>query len=276
VGPTDSAGEATGREAGQLRGPRFELRFPKLGEDEEVVQGEGEWFELRIGEETRRVRVHDYAQIYSVPGLYETLFYDYLGCESPRAVSTLLGEALGHAGVSPADLSVLDVGAGNGMMGEQLATLGVGRIFGVDIIEEAAQAQERDRPGVYHDYLVCDLTDLTPAQSHRLTSCQLNCMTTVAALGFADIPPAAFARAYNFISSPGWMAFNIKEDFMSEEDDTGFDRLIRRMAREGLFERQATRRYRHRYSLAGDPLYYLAVVGSKTADVPMSWVAEAR
>ena len=57
---------------------------------------------------------------------------------------------------------MLDIGAGNGMVGEQLVDMGAEQVGGVDIIEEAAQALERDRPGIYKDYDVADLTNLPP------------------------------------------------------------------------------------------------------------------
>jgi hypothetical protein len=52
---------------------------------------------------------------------------------------------------------------------------GVGSVYGIDIIEEAAAAAHRDRPGDYEWYLVADLTGLardgrdapTPQRSTR-------------------------------------------------------------------------------------------------------------
>jgi len=31
--------------------------------------------------------------------------------------------------------------------------------------------------------------------------------------------------------------------------------------------------YRHRLSVRGDPLYYIALIGRKTADLPLDWIA---
>jgi hypothetical protein len=93
-------------------------------------------------------------------------------------------------------------------------------------------------------------------------------MTVVAALGFDDIPPAAFAQGFNFISSPGWVAFNIKEDFVCESDTSGFCRLIDLIDQEGVLDIRERRRYRHRFCQDGTPLYYHAVVGRKHEDIP--------
>ena len=98
-------------------------------------------------------------------------------------------------------------------------------------------------------------------------------MTTVAALGFDDIPPRAFAVAYNLAEEGAWVAFNLKADFLERVDESGFRGLIRRMVREGNFEQVADRRYIHRLSIAGEPLEYVALVGRKRADVPDEWTA---
>ena len=153
--------------AGEESVADLEIRLPEAAGD--LTQDE-EWYELSLDGETRRVRFHDYAQTYSIPGVYERLFYDTLKCDSPRTVCGLLGEHLEDEGRDPSELRVLDVGAGNGMVGEQLAELGAEEIVGVDILEEAAQAAERDRPGLYDDYLVVDLTDLPEPRREELRS----------------------------------------------------------------------------------------------------------
>jgi hypothetical protein len=239
--------------------PNLTVRFPS--DDEAAASQDTEWCEVMVGDERRTIRFHDYHEIYAVPGLYEHIFHDHLQCASPEVVVALLAERLEAEGVEPSSLSALDVGAGNGLVGEQLERLGVPSIVGVDIIPEAAAAAGRDRPEVYDDYVVCDLTALDDDQRARLGAPTL--MSLVAALGFDDIPPAAFAEAYGAATDGAWIAFNIKADFLEEDEDSGFRGLIRRMVHEGSLEVLATRRYVHRLSIAGEPLEYVAVVGRK-------------
>jgi len=252
---------------------RFEIRFP--AHDGGVDQDE-EWCEVAYDGTKRRIRFHDYAAVYSVPGLYERIFYDELGCESPQIVCGLLHDELGRADADSVELRVLDVGAGNGMVGDELAKLGDGSIVGVDIIPEAAEAAERDRPEVYDDYFVVDLTDIPPDTREQLEQRRFNCLTSVAALGFGDMPPRAFAEAYNLVADGGWIAFNIKEDFLGNEDGngTGFSSLIRRMLREETLDLLGKRRYRHRLSMALEPLHYVAMVARKQREVPGDWMDE--
>jgi 2-polyprenyl-3-methyl-5-hydroxy-6-metoxy-1,4-benzoquinol methylase len=226
-----------------------------------------EWCVVRVDGEWRQIRFHDYDELYSVPGLYEKVIYDILRCDSPHVVRGLLEAELSDAGVPADELRVLDLGAGNGMVGEELADLGAEHIVGVDIIEEAAEAAERDRPGVYEDYHVLDMTDLNEGQQRELADCRFNTLTCVAALGFGDIPTQAFVAAYDLIQPGGWIAFNIKEDFLTNGDSSGFSGLIRAMLDDGTLELRQRRRYQHRLATDRHPLHYVAVVGIKRRDV---------
>ena len=242
------------------------LRMPAAG-DREVAQ-DAEWCEVVIQGQTRRIRFHDYDQIFQIPGLYEELFYQNLECCSPMRVAHLMEDLLHDCSDAPDELRLLDIGAGNGMVGEEMHARGVDTIVGIDIIAEAKQATERDRPGVYDDYFVTDLTDLPELHEEQLRQFGFNCLTTVAALGFGDIPPAAFLKSLDLIDTPGWLAFNIKEDFLHEQDSTGFSKLVRLLSRERIIQIQAYRRYQHRLSVTGEPLHYVAMVARKLCDIP--------
>ena len=234
-----------------------------------------EWCEIEFQGERRRIRFHDYAAIYAVPGLYERLFVDRLDCVSPAVVTNLLDAELRGAGVERGALTALDFGAGNGMVGERLAELGIGKIVGVDLLAEARDAAHRDRPGLYDDYYSLDLTRLAPNQRRDLMRHDFDVMTCVAALGFGDVPPLAFAEAFNLAGSPGWIAFNIRDRFFETDDPSGFGGLLLRMIREGILEECARERYTHRVSVAGEPLEYFAVVAKKHHDVPLAWARDA-
>lgn len=238
---------------------RFSIEFPDTARD---LSQDEEWFILREGERSRKLRIHDYAELYKVPGLYEKLVYDRLRCDSPRRLAAVLDEALRDWDQGPEDLRVLDLGAGNGVVAEHLQSLGVPYRVGVDLLPEAAEAAKRDRPAAYKDYLVADLTRLKPEEHDQLRRHQLNCLVTVAALGFGDIPVDAFATAFNAIACPGWLAFTIKDDFL-EDRQNPFARLVTTMIDQRVIQVQAFLRYRHRVSVNGQKLHYLALVARK-------------
>jgi predicted TPR repeat methyltransferase len=248
---------------------QYVLRFPQSGAglDQDV-----EWCEVYDGSRWERLRLHDYADIYSRPGLYEHLFYDLLRCTSPQRVVGLLEDVLREAGVCPTRLRALDVGAGNGMVGEELRRLGIETLIGLDIIPEAAEAAQRDRPMLYDQYLVADLTALSEEDESLLREARLNCLSTVSALGFGDIPAAAFAAAFNLLETPAWLAFNIKETFLSGDDSTGFCRLIRAMTDNRIIQIEAYRRYSHRLSISGKPLKYVAMTARKLCNLDQELV----
>ncbi len=226
-----------------------------------------EWCEVVTRNRTQRIRFHDYDQVFQIPGLYEKLFYDTLECCSPSYVANLLENVAEEWGTDMRSLKVLDVGAGNGMVGDELHHHGIRKVVGVDIIKEAKQATLRDRPGVYADYCISDLTSLSKTDETKLREHEFNCLTTVAALGFGDIPPLAFLQAMDLISTPGWLAFNIKEDFLHDRDHSGFSKLIRQLIQQDYVQPLCYRRYRHRLSMAGEPLYYIAMIAKKTKPV---------
>jgi 2-polyprenyl-3-methyl-5-hydroxy-6-metoxy-1,4-benzoquinol methylase len=248
---------------------RFDLHLP-CAEADGLDQDE-EWCEIERDGERRRIRLHDYAAIYDIAGLYEQLFAELLECSSPEVVCDLLGAELEAADADPGALALLDVGAGNGMVGERVAELGVDSIVGLDLLPEARDAAARDRPDLYADYLALDLSAMSAGERASLEGHDFDAMTCVAALGFGDMPPAAFATAFNLVSSPGWIAFNLRARFIDDDDPAGFGALIGRMFDEGVLEERARKSYTHRVSVAGEPLTYLAVVATKQRDVPQDW-----
>lgn len=227
-----------------------------------------EYFEVELGGERRRTRLHDYEEIFRVPGLYEQVYAEELSCDSPRVVVDLLSEALADENQSPADLQVLDFAAGNGMVGEELARIDSGSIVGVDLLEAAKLAAERDRPQVYEAYHALDLTDLSDDDRRELEQHDFNCLTCVAALGFGDVPAEAFAAAFELVEEGGWVAFNIRDRFLEDAGEpSGFAQMLGTALEDGTIVEHARRTYPHRNNVAGDPLDYFAVVGRKQGDL---------
>src|SRR5690606_1735967 len=131
----------------------------------------------------------------------------------------------------------------------------VARLVGADIISEARDAAYRDRPDVYDDYYVADFTNLSQKDMDLAQEWSFNCLTSVAALGFGDIPPKAFFTALQLIRPNGWVAFNIKETFLDRSDQSGFSRFIRELIFSEYLEVYHLERYRHRLSMEGTPLF---------------------
>jgi hypothetical protein len=89
-------------------------------------------------------------------------------------------------------------------------------------------------------------------------------MTSVAALGFGDMPPAAFAQAFDYVEDGGLVAFTIKERFtQTSADESGFADLLRSLTHAGALNVLVEHRYEHRLSVSGDPLHYVAYVARK-------------
>jgi acyl dehydratase len=146
---------------------------------------------------TEEVALHDYARVYALPGVYEQIVQEDLGCRSPAVVAEMLGAVLDDLGRARASARVIDIAAGNGVSGEALAAAGIMAVLGTDIVPEARAAAQRDRPGAYGEYLTLDLTALTDAQIAQVRELRADALTCVSPVGNGggQVPPAALTAA---------------------------------------------------------------------------------
>jgi len=89
----------------------FSITFPEpnagiktQSEEYCVVESDGQ---------ERKIRLHDYHEIYALPGLYEHLFYERLKCKSPDVITRLLIEQINKSSAPISELVVFDLGAGS-------------------------------------------------------------------------------------------------------------------------------------------------------------------
>ena len=246
---------------------RHHIRFPSA-DTNDLSQDEAYFTLVEANGVETKLRFHDYDAIYSIQGLYEQLFYDRLKCQSPEKVVNILHYAMSGEPWLFNELRVLDLGAGNGMVGEVLQKRGVARMVGVDISAPAAMAVNRDRPGIYDEYYAIDMSKMTDAQREDLAAWRFNCMVSVAALGLGDIPVRVFAEAYNLVEDGGWVVFNIKETFLDKSDTSGFSVFIKNLILSEYLDIYHMERYRHRLSINGQPLYYFGVACRKAGAIP--------
>lgn len=243
-----------------------------MKEHHDLSQSEAFFYLTHDDGDKEKIPFHDYGRIYKSPGLYEQIFYDRLRCKSPDVVTDLLYRSHQSIDQNFSELRVLDLGAGNGLMGKALKKHGVARIVGVDIEPMAEEAAFRDCPGIYDDYYIEDFTNLNEPKLSEFQDWSFDCLTTVAALGFGDIPVKAFHQAVNLISENGWVSFNIKDSFLRPSDQSGFSKYIRNVLLSEYWELHFIERYKHRLSMEGVPLYYYAVVARKRGDLPDEFI----
>ena len=244
----------------------FQIRLPDNIEHLPINE---EYFFLTQNGRERRLKLHDYGDVYSIPGLYEYIANEKLHYRSPEVMSALLVETVAEAGLSVDKLKVLELGAGSGLFGKALAKQGVTSIIGIDIVPEAAIAATRECPGVYEHYYVEDLTKSSPTRS-KLSEQGLNCFVCCSALSAGHIPVEAFAAGFNEIEPQGWVMFNIAKTSYDEQSDRNcpeFVRFYRQAIAQGILELCYTRPYTHRRFFNGQTLEYVAVVGRKKGEI---------
>jgi len=130
----------------------------------------------------------------------------------------------------------------------------------------ASLGNERDNPGIYDYYYVMDLSRPKKSEQKKLKMWDFNVLLTIGALGFNDIPTRAFINAFNMLKNDALVAFNIKDEFLLDNDESGFNKVLHAMMKDSFHILQM-KRYCHRLSISGEPLHYHAIVGKKVKNV---------
>ena len=210
---------------------------------------------------TDSMRLHEYDRVYAIPGLYEEVVQRRLECASPQRISEGVVARATEAGEDPSTLRVFDLGAGNGIVAEELHDRGVQTIVGLDNAEEARTAAERDRPGLYAEYLVGDLAD-HPRVPAVVDDHDLNCLVAVGALGMGHITAASFDAAWRRFPTGAWLGVTVPEQLV-DPGASDFGDYLEAETTAGRLEVLERERYRHRLLMDGSEVVYVAIVGRK-------------
>jgi SAM-dependent methyltransferase len=238
----------------------------------EQANPQDERFVFRWDGQREEIHLHDYARIYSVPGLYEYVVQDLLLCQSPTVAVRGIVAAAAELGRDPATLRVLDLGAGVGVIGELLRAAGVSAVVGLDNLAEARDACARDRPGVYEDYIVADLERAAPALLERLAGGQFEVLACVGALGGGHVPPGAFIRALNALTGEALVVMTLNERCLDADSADPFFAALRALTAGGYLEVLTSSSFLHRLDLAGDPIMFRLLVARRAVPVPLDLV----
>jgi trans-aconitate methyltransferase len=208
-----------------------------------------------------RMRLHEYERVYAVPGLYEEVVQHRLECASPAKIAEAVVAAAGACGEAAADLRVFDLGAGNGVVAEELGRHGVQTFVGLDNIDEARDGAERDRPGLYAEYLVGDLAD-HPRVPAAIEEHRLNCLVAVGALGMGHISAESFDAAWRRFPPGSWLAVTIPEELV-DPGSSDFGDYLEEESSAGRLHVVERERYRHRLLMDGSEVHYVAIVARR-------------
>jgi hypothetical protein len=235
-------------------------------------QADGEYVGLRPPGADREeiVHLHSYERIYRVPGLYEHIVQDLLRCRSPQVAVDALARALATLRLDPARLALLDLGAGTGLVGELVKGLGVTTVVGLDSLAGAREACLRDRPGVYADYLVGDLTASDPTLLAQLRARRPDGLIAAGAFGGTHMPPEALARSLALLPERAPVVFTIHERWTASDEPGGFQTPLAELLASGRLRLLERSRFEHRITTTGEPIVYelIAAVTALTPPAP--------
>ncbi len=209
------------------------------------------------------MRLHEYGRVYAIPGLYEEVVQARLECASPATLAESLTREVVARGEEPQHLRALDLGAGNGVVAEELRDRGVtAQLVGLDSEPEAGPAARRDRPGLYAEYLTGTLEDV--AVGPLVERQQLNCLIGAGALGLGHISTKDFASAWDAFPKGAWLAVTFPDSVLSRDGDdlSAYISALRRS--EHGSEVTHLSRFRHRLRMNGQPIFYYVMVARRT------------
>ena len=209
------------------------------------------------------LRLHDYERLYALPGVYEAIVSDRLGCRSPAVIAGMLAAAADRLGWDRAGVRVLDVAAGNGVSGEALAAEGLVPVIGTDIVPAARAAALRDRPGLYERYVILDLLRVSDDAAGDVRALALDALCCVAPVGEApgQLPAGALAAAAGLLAADALIAYMY--DPVVEARDPITPALWASHPSGALVveaRKLARRRYVHRQTVTGLPYEMIGVV----------------
>lgn len=215
-----------------------------------------------IGQELIRVRyrdgrteelcLHDYARLYSIPGLYEQIVHERLRCRSPQQIAAMVAAAVDSVGWDRAAVRVIDVAAGNGLSGAALRAHRLRPVLGTDIVPEARQASLRDRPEVYDQYLTLDLLALAPEQQRAIAAVKANALVCVAPVGDGSqqLPPLALSAATRLLADDALIAY-MHDPSLGVPDAVTPQLWQAQLGDDVDVEQLQRRRYLHRHTVGG-------------------------
>jgi trans-aconitate methyltransferase len=206
-----------------------------------------------------RITLHDYGRVYSVPGLYEEVVQHRLECASPATVAAALVEAATDEGRSPSDLRAFDLGAGNGVVGEELHARGAQVVAGIDGVVAARDAARRDRPELYEVYAIAGVDEVTVEQ--LVADHGLNALTAAGALGIGHVEVSDVARWWAAFPPGSWFAATVPPDVA---DPAGEDLLGALLAADPTTQVVRQDPFAHRRRMSGEAITYNVVVARKT------------
>ena len=232
----------------------FTAELVDADEDPEIGQ---ELIRVRYADgRTEQLRLHDYERLYGLPGVYEQIVQERLGCRSPQQVAALLAETVDALGWERRSMRVIDIAAGNGVSGEALAANGLRAVLGSDITPAARAAALRDRPGLYDDYRTLDLLRLSADDRARIAGLRATILSCVAPVGDHAVPPGALLAAAGLLAGDALVAHLHDVELLDADPVTA-----QLFSGAGLAAQELVRRrYVHRQTVNGAPYEMEAVI----------------
>ena len=205
------------------------------------------------------------------------IIHEQLECDSPRSLVEFLRQCLssGIDHLPNGPLTILDVAAGNGIVGSELRKQlgerpGIENLVGTDLLESARSATLRDRPETYDEFLVANLVLLDEPQVAQFKRCPFDVATVCAALGPGkdDLPLEVFDAVIDLLCTGGLLVFTVNEENKRLSDSKRWKAFLESLEEDTEthwkdMRQVGKRRYNHRKNVQGEWIVYTALIYQK-------------
>ena len=157
-----------------------------------------------------------------------------------------------------AELRVLDIGAGNGVVGEELHARGAQVVAGTDGVVAARDAARRDRPELYEVYEIAGVDEFAVEQ--LVADHGLNALTSAGAIGLGHVEVSDVAQWWAAFPPGSWFAATVPPDVA---DPAGEDLLGALAAADPSTQVARQETFAHRRRMSGETITYSVVVARK-------------
>ncbi|KAI6649784.1 hypothetical protein LOD99_6573 [Oopsacas minuta] len=195
------------------------------------------------------ITVEEVKQIHGrIAGEYEG-FYVKTGWKGHIHGAKLLDDVLSKLKFNK-DCKILDVGAGTGLVGEEMHKFGYSNITGIDLSEK--MLEEASKKGIYKELNPVDMykDDLSNYSNNFDTVISIGTFTA------GQLRPEIMQKVAKFVRTGGVVCFSIR-DITWEDTELGFAKQVEEMEKTGVWTVLEKRCLAY-HSELGENAYYIA------------------
>ena len=173
------------------------------------------------------IKVEEVKQMYNKTASEYEQFYTKTGWTAYLHSAKLLDKVLSKLNFEK-DCKILDVGAGTGLVGNELHKLGYSNLTGIDLSEE--MLAEASKKGIYKDLVEVDMYNVDIS----IYSQKFDAVISIGTFTAGQLKPEIIPKVSRFVRSGGVVCISFR-DITWENPESGFSKQVEEMEKTGVW-----------------------------------------